>query len=191
MAVLIGSVLIAAATVAIVKRAPAQVGPDFGYVNPHTWRFEARQGAQATLSFQAPAAQTGATDTGKPPVDAEKGFKVSVTKPGPTGDCVYLRNAINLDLNQERRPMRLVFEARSGEDTPTAAAASAFPITFTVRDARTLLWSDRLEIGPAWQKYERPVKLKQSELLNVVMAMHLGERAGTVQVKNLRVVDGG
>ena len=175
MVVLLSAVLTGVVAVPLLQhQAPAAQSPDFGYANPDTWRFESRQGAQATTEG-----------------DLGKDFTVRVTQKGPSADCVYLRNAFNLDLNQERKPMRLLFEARTvpagGEKT---TASAPFPITFIVRDSKTLLWSERVQAGPTWEKFDRKIQLKKSDLLNVIAAAHLGESVGAVEIKNLRVVDG-
>jgi hypothetical protein len=184
MLVLLCALVIGAIAIPVLRRDPTSGMPSYGYANPETWKFEARQGAQAVaaggLESQIPKdAATSAV------VDASRGFTVNVSQAGPTPDSVYLRNAMNLDLNKDRKPLLLTFEARTVDPkTP------AFPLTFTVRDAQTLLWSERVMTEPDWKQYEKKITLKPGSLLNVIMAIHLGEKTGTVQIRNLQVKDG-
>ena len=48
MVVLVGALVTAAVAVPVLQRAAAPHVETFGYANPNTWRFETRQGAQAT-----------------------------------------------------------------------------------------------------------------------------------------------
>ncbi len=191
--VLLGAIITGVIAVPILMRDPAQKSPEFGYANPQGWRFETKQGAEATaVALNATATESKGTEGGLSVLDADSGFKIEVSKTGPRADSVYLRNAINLDVNQERRPMQLVFEARSGEEGSSDAAP--FPVTFTLRDGRVAdntspLWSKRVEVGPSWQPYTCKIEVKQSALLNVVLAGHLGEKTGTLQIRKMRVID--
>jgi hypothetical protein len=182
MITLVAAIIIGIVSVVSLRRNPVQAAPDFGYANPLTWRFEARPGSEATAVSGAvqSAGSTAAT------LDAATGVTVRVLKTGPSIDSVYLRNAFNLDLNQERRPLRLTFEARAGDGNE---GSEPFPMTFTVRDTSTLLWSERILAEPTWKSYERKISLKKSALLNVIMAIHLGEKTGAMQIRNLRVVE--
>ena len=183
MLVLLCAILIGAIAVPLLRRDPTSGAPSYGYANPETWKFEARQGAQATASAGLDEKKTGVSAS---VLDAGSGFTVKVARAGSTADSVYLRNAMNLDLNQERKPLRLTFEARTvGTGTPE------FPLTFTVRDSQTLLWSDRVMASPSWKQYEKKITLKPDSLLNVILAIHLGEKTGAVQIRNLQVKDGG
>jgi hypothetical protein len=183
MLTLVAAIIIGIVAVVALRRTPAQAAPDFGYANPLTWRFEARSGAEAT----AVSGATQSTGTTATTLDAATGVTVRVLKQGADIDSVYLRNAFNLDLNQERRPLRLTFEARAGDGS--AGDVSPFPMTFTVRDTNTLLWSERMLAEPTWKSYDRKISLKKSALLNVIMAIHLGEKTGAVQIRNVRVVE--
>ena len=183
MLVLLCAILIGAIAVPLLRRDPTSGTPSYGYANPETWKFEARQGAQATASAGLDEKKAGVSSS---VVDAGSGFTAKITRAGSTADSVYLRNAMNLDLNQGRKPLRLTFEART-----IGTGAPAFPLTFTVRDSQTLLWSDRVVAGPDWKQYEKKITLKPDSLLNVILAIHLGEKTGTVQIRNLQVNDGG
>lgn len=185
MIVLILAVVVGAVAIPLLRRDPVADTPSYGYVNPQTWKFEAGQGAQATVvSGASPSAEDGGRIS---VLDLEKGSQVQVIQVGSSADSVYLRNALNLDLNRDRKPMRLTFEGRAGADSDSNAPP--FPVTFIVRDSKTLLWSDRLVLSPSWKQYDVKIQLKQSNLLNVIMAIHLGEKVGTVQLRNLHVVN--
>jgi hypothetical protein len=181
--VLLCAILIAVIAVPLLRRDPSSNMPSFGYANPQTWRFEARQGAQAVAFAGFDAEKKDASSSSA--LDAGAGFTVKVSQTGPSADSVYLRNAMNLDLNQGRKPLHLTFEARTA-----APGTSAFPLTFTVRDSQTLLWSDRVVADPSWKRYEKTITLKPGSLLNVILAIHLGEKTGAVQIRNLQVTDG-
>ncbi|HVK03433.1 MAG TPA: hypothetical protein VM490_08155 [Armatimonadaceae bacterium] len=196
--VLILAVVFGVAATVILAREPGQRAPEYGYANPQGWRFETRNGAEAdVVALGSPAAK--ATPTSSPAaggaistLDAEKGFKIAITKSGTRPDSVYLRNALNLDLNPSRKPLRLTFEARSGADGD--AGSPPFPLTVTVREGKTSgndvpLWSQKISVDPKWTTHAVRIDVKQSSLLNVIMAIHLGEKPGTVQIKNLRVID--
>jgi hypothetical protein len=183
MLVLLCALLIGVIAVPILRRDPSSNMPSYGYANPETWKFEARQGAQAVASAGLDAQKNGVTSS---VVDAGKGFTVTVSHLGRNADSVYLRNAMNLDLNQGRKPLRLTFEART-----VAPGSPAFPMTFTVRDSQTLLWSERITADSSWKKYDKQITLKPDSLLNVILAIHLGEKTGAVQIRNLQVTDGG
>lgn len=182
MLVLLSAIFIASVAIPLLRRDPSSHMPSYGYANPEMWKFEARQGAEATVAAGLDANKSGAVSS---VIDAGKGFTVKVARVSPKPDSVYLRNAMNLDLNQGRKPLRLTFEARTAN--PNEAE---FPLTFTVRDSHTLLWSDRVVAGSSWKQYEKKITLKPDSLLNVILAVHLGEKTGSVQIRNLQVVDG-
>ncbi|GEM_PF-3436109 len=195
--VLVLSVIIGIVATVILSRDPVQKAPEFGYVNPKGWRFEVRQGAEAqilTLSGGAlgqAAPEEGSDAPGVSTVDASSGLKIVVTRPGTTPSSVYLRNALNLDMNQGGEPLSLKFSARSGEEGDQRA--EGFPVTFTVREGRTEasaapLWSYKEVVGPRWKEYSARIDLKDTALLNVIVAAHLGEKPGTVLIKDLRVI---
>jgi len=197
--VLVGAVIVGVVVTAVLRMTPSQQSPSFGYANPRGWRFEARQGAIASVVSAGDPAKPGVAKAapgdgengteGRAPtvVDAENGFTVKVEKKGTALDSVYLRNAVNLDLNQDRHPIKLIFDARSGNGiTPTK---EPFPLTVTVRDTNELLYGKRVSVGPEWKTYTETIKLKKSALLNLILAVHLGEKTGAVQLRNVRVVD--
>jgi hypothetical protein len=183
MLVLLCALLIGVIAVPVLRRDPSSNMPSYGYANPETWKFEARQGAQAVAYAGLDAQKSGVTSS---VVDAGKGFTVTISQVGRNPDSVYLRNAMNLDLNQGKKPLRLTFEART-----VAPGSPAFPMTFTVRDSQTLLWSERITADSSWKKYDKKITLKPDSLLNVILAVHLGEKTGAVQIRNLQVTDGG
>ena len=103
---------------------------------------------------------------------------------------MYLRNAFNLDLNREKKRLHLQFETRAvNAADPKAEASAPFPVTFTVRANKTLLWSKHVNAGPRWQAYDETVDLSKSDSLSLILAAHMGEAEGDVQIRNLRLVD--
>ncbi|MES2465275.1 MAG: hypothetical protein V4671_32315 [Armatimonadota bacterium] len=180
MLVLLCALLIGAIAVPLLRRDPSSNMPSYGYANPEMWKFEAREGTEAVAFAGLDAQKTNAS----PLLDADAGFTVKVSQVGKKIDSIYLRNAMNLDLNQGKKPLRLTFEARTA-----APSAAAFPLTFTIRDSQTLLWSDRMTADTSWKSYEKTINLKPGSLLNVILAIHLGEKAGTLQIRNLQVTD--
>ncbi len=182
MLVLLCAIFIGVIAVPLLRRDPSSNMPAYGYANPETWKFDARQGAQAVATAGLDTPKGGGTSSA---IDASRGFTVTVTQTGAKSDSVYLRNAMNLDLNQGRKPLRLTFEART-----LAPGTSAFPLTFTVRDSQTLLWSERVVTDSSWKKYDKKITLKPDSLLNVILAVHLGEKTGTIQIRKLQVTDG-
>jgi hypothetical protein len=182
MLVLLCALVIGAIAIPVLRRDPSKNMPSYGYANPQTWKFDARRPAEAVASAGLDAKKGGDSSV----LDAGTGFTVKVSQAGQSADSVYLRNAMNLDLNQERKPLRLTFEART-----TDPGTTAFPLTFTVRDSQTLLWSERVTAGPSWQQYEKKITLKPGSLLNVILAIHLGAKTGSVQIRNLQVTDAG
>ena len=183
MLVLLCAVFIGAIAVPVLRRDPASNAPAYGYANPQMWKFEAHQGAQA-VAFASLGNEIKKSDVPTTIVDANSGFTVNVTHIGTSADSVYLRNAMNLDMKPDKKPLHLSFDARSIDK-----GAAPFPLTFTVRDSQTLLWSQRITVGSNWKHYEEKISFTKGSLLNVILAVHLGEKTGAVQVRNLQVVD--
>lgn len=186
MAFIIGGVLVG--VIGVIGAGWYALGPQqtYGWVNPKRWVFGSDPGAQARLKMPSPEKQNAllATKDGYSEIDANEGFQVIVSEVSSSPNCVYIRNAI--DLEKENADGNLVFSF-------VGSAPRPFPVTFTIRDSEIktggkLLWSHTFSVNGDFKKYSENIPLRVLESRKsrfMIIAGHLGATPGKISLRQV------
>ena len=164
---------------------PAQ---SFGMANPIRWTYGTENGAEVAFAMLSPDAQKKLAPTriGYGNVNTDVGFKIDKQKIGTSPSSVFIRNTITADTKDAGDDKSFSFEG---------SAATAQPITFTVRDAQIksggkLLWSHTFTVQGNWKTYQQGVPkgaLGGGRMQYMVIAGHLGAKPGELSLRNIHL----
>jgi len=154
------------------------------FLNPTRWKFDTARGAIAHVS--GPASGTSETSLSAKrgtstayTLDAREGLTVMIEQPGPSPDCVYLRNGVALDGIHDRDDLVFRFSARG--KTPKSK------VCLILRERDEVRQSEVVALGPNWKDYSIPVNFHKFVSFQGIVAIQMGYQADTIELRGLQL----